>query len=259
MEFFFWLSIVVLFYIYFGYPLLLSLLPKRKIIIQSMDELPTITVVIPAFNEEDVIAATIQNKLDQDYPIDKMKIIVVSDESEDNTDSIVTGFERKYDNVKLLKQTPRQGKTSGLNLAFQEIKSEIIVFSDANSIFDLDAMKALVSTFSDPAVGYVTGKMVYVNDDGSMVGDGCSAYMKYENHMRDLESSIGSVVGVDGGIDAMRTELYTELNADQLPDFVQPLKVVEQHRRVVYQPEAILKEEALSDNGSEFRMRTQSI
>lgn len=257
MEFLFWLSIVLLFYIYIGYPLLLSLLPKQKIAIQGVDELPTVTVIIPAFNEQNVIAATIQNKLDQDYPADKLQIIVVSDESEDNTDSIVSDFENKYHNVKLLKQIPRQGKTSGLNLAFQEIKSEIIVFSDANSIFDLDAMKALVSTFSDPAVGYVTGKMVYVNEDGSMVGDGCSAYMKYENHMRDLESSIGSVVGVDGGIDAMRTELYTELNADQLPDFVQPLKVVEQNRRVVYQPAAILKEEALSDNGSEFRMRVR--
>jgi hypothetical protein len=96
-----------------------------------------------------------------------------------------------------------------------------------------------------------------VNPEGALIGDGCSAYMKYENWLRAQETLVGSVVGVDGGIDAMRKELHSELNADQLPDFVQPLKVVEQGYRVVYEPEALLKEEALSDGGSEFSMRVR--
>jgi len=257
MELVFWTSIILLFYVYIGYPLLLNILPKNKINESEFDELPSVTVIIPAFNEENAIAATIKNKLDQNYPKDKVSIIVVSDESEDETDDIVEAFSKNHSNVKLIRQIPRKGKTSGLNLAFQEISSEIIVFSDANSIFEKDAMKELVNTFADPSVGYVTGKMVYVNADGSMVGDGCSAYMKYENHMRELESAIGSVVGVDGGIDAIRTYLYSKLRADQLPDFVQPLKVVEQHKRVVYQSKAILTEDSLSDQGSEFRMRVR--
>ncbi len=240
-----------------GYPLLLNILPKNKIVEGEFEELPSVTVIIPAFNEENVIAATIQNKLDQNYPKDKVSIIVVSDESEDETDKIVEAFFKDHSNVKLIRQIPRKGKTSGLNLAFQEISSEIIIFSDANSIFEKDAMKALVNTFTDPSVGYVTGKMVYVNEDGSMVGDGCSAYMKYENNMRLLESAIGSIVGVDGGVDAIRTSLYSELRADQLPDFVQPLKIVEQHKRVVYQDKAILTEDSLADQGSEFRMRVR--
>jgi cellulose synthase/poly-beta-1,6-N-acetylglucosamine synthase-like glycosyltransferase len=261
----FWLSLTSLIYIYIGYPVLLRFLPRKKgrkacsdnIKITTENFFPTITIIIPAFNEEDVIAATIQNKLEQKYPQDKINIIVVSDESEDNTDDIITNFSEKNDNVKLIRQIPRRGKTSGLNLAFQEITSDLIIFSDANSIYELDAIKQLADTFIDPDVGYVTGKMIYVNEDGSMVGEGCSAYMQYENHIRSLESNIGSVVGVDGGIDAIRTNLYSELNADQLPDFVQPLKVVEQGKRVVYQPKAILKEEALADNNSEFKMRVR--
>jgi cellulose synthase/poly-beta-1,6-N-acetylglucosamine synthase-like glycosyltransferase len=261
MEFVFWTSLIILTYIYVGYPLLLNILPKKKVSNRLLDSYPSITVIIPAFNEEDVIAETIQNKLDQDYPADKINIIVVSDESEDTTDEIVTAFQEKYNNVQLIRQVPRKGKTSGLNLAYQviksEIKSELIVFSDANSIYDKNALTEIAQTFTDSDVGYVTGKMVYVNSDDSMVGDGCSAYMKYENYMRSLESDIGSVVGVDGGVDAIRAELYTELRADQLPDFVQPLKVVEQRKRVVYQPLAILKEESLTDDGAEFRMRVR--
>ncbi|MBA6363049.1 glycosyltransferase [Colwellia sp. BRX8-4] len=261
MEILFWGAILILTYIYLGYPLLLNILPKNKISKTPLDFYPSITVIIPAFNEEDVIAETIQNKLDQGYPADKINIIVVSDESEDATDEIVTTFQQKYKNVQLIRQVPRKGKTSGLNLAYQviktELKSELIVFSDANSIYDKNVLTEIAQTFTDPEVGYVTGKMVYVNSDDSMVGDGCSAYMKYENYMRSLESDIGSVVGVDGGVDAIRAELYTELRADQLPDFVQPLKVVEQRKRVVYQPLAILKEESLTDDGAEFRMRVR--
>jgi cellulose synthase/poly-beta-1,6-N-acetylglucosamine synthase-like glycosyltransferase len=261
MEYLFWGSLIIITYIYVGYPLLLNILPKNKTENTPLDYYPSITVVIPAFNEEDVIAETIQNKLDQDYPADKINIIVVSDESEDATDEIVTTFQEKYKNIQLIRQVPRKGKTSGLNLAYQviknELRSELIVFSDANSIYDLNALTEIAKTFTDTEVGYVTGKMVYVNSDDSMIGDGCSAYMKYENYMRSLESDIGSVVGVDGGVDAIRTELYTELRADQLPDFVQPLKVVEQRKRVVYQPLAILKEESLTDDGAEFRMRVR--
>lgn len=261
----FWLSLICLFYIYIGYPILLRFLPKKKTQQTELNNVsdttenffPTVTVIIPAFNEEEVITSTIQNKLDQDYPKDKINIIVVSDESEDDTDNIVTRFTETYPNVKLIRQIPRKGKTSGLNLAFKDITSDLIIFSDANSIYAPDAIKQLADTFINPEVGYVTGKMIYVNADGSMVGEGCSAYMQYENHMRALESNIGSVVGVDGGIDAIRTSLYSELNADQLPDFVQPLKVVEQGQRVVYQPKAILKEEALADNHSEFKMRVR--
>lgn len=258
MEIFFWLSGLLIIYIYIGYPLLLKWLP-RHLEPSSAPEapLPKITVIIPAFNEEKCIQATILNKLTSNYPAHQLQVIVVSDESEDTTDTIVTTIAEQDSRVSLIRQSPRQGKTSGLNLAIPQATGDIIIFSDANSQYHPDAIKHLVAMFNNPEIGYVTGKMVYVNEDGSLIGDGCSAYMKYENHLRSLESATGSVVGVDGGIDAIRKELYQPMNQDQLPDFVLPLKVVTQGKRVAYCENALLNEESLSSAQSEFRMRVR--
>jgi glycosyltransferase involved in cell wall biosynthesis len=215
---------------------------------------PYVSILIAAYNEEEHIGQTIANKLQQDYPENKLEVIVISDESTDHTDEIVRSFQNK--NVKLLRQT-RAGKTSALNMAIPYANGEILVFSDANSIYTVDALKHLVANFHDPKVGYVTGKMIYTNPDDTTIGDGCSAYMKYENTLRYLETQIGSVVGVDGGIDAMRKNLHSTLNPEQLPDFVQPLKVIEQGYRVVYAPEALLKESSLSVSDDEYRMRVR--
>lgn len=263
MEYIFWLSALLVVYIYLGYPALLCLLAKMKPLVTERlegDYQPKVVVLIAAYNEAEVIRENIENKLTQQYPAEKIRVVVVSDESDDGTDEVVGEYAAQ--NVTLLRQSPRQGKTSGLNLALEWLHeqgddSEIIVFADANSIYDENTIAHLVENFRDLKVGYVTGKMVYVNADGSLVGDGCSAYMKYENLMRSKETLIGSVVGVDGGVDAMRMVLHTRLNADQLPDFVQPLKVVEQGYRVAYEPQAILKEESLDESGSEYRMRVR--
>ena len=255
-ETIFYFSLLGIFYVYLGYPLCVYLLSKkfcRDVVKKPL--LPAVTILIAAFNEEAVIAETIQNKLDLDYPADKIEIIVISDDSTDRTGQLVENFHLK--NVKLINQVPRAGKTSALNLAVPHAQGEILVFSDANSLYAQDALRQLVANFSDPSVGYVTGKMIYTNSDGSPIGDGCSAYMKYENFLRSIETRIGSVVGVDGGIDAMRKELYSPLNADQLPDFVQPLKVVEKGYRVVYESSAILKEASLQESGDEYRMRVR--
>lgn len=255
-ETIFWFSVVLLVYIYLGYPLLLhvaSLLYQKPI--KRAEFTPKVTIVIPAYNEADCIEETIKNKLQLDYDMSLLEIIVVSDESTDGTDEIVQTY--SGDGVTLIRQEPRQGKTAGLNRAIAQAKGEIIVFSDANSIYEKNALKHILANFSDPQVGYVTGKMVYVNPDGSIVGDGCSAYMKYENKLRDYESGLNSLVGVDGGIDAVRKSLYDGMRADQLPDFVLPLTVVTKGYRVVYEPAAILMEDSLSSVGSEYKMRVR--
>lgn len=258
MEFLFWICSFVSLYIYIGYPLLLRILPKLPATTnETRVSQPTVTILIPAFNESSVIKSTIQNKLEQNYPANLIQIVVISDESEDGTDEIVNTINIQDQRVQLLRQSPRQGKTSGLNLAMPLATGEIVIFSDANSHYHPDAIKNLVTCFDDTDVGYVTGKMVYVNSEGSIIGDGCSAYMKYENYMRALETKISSVVGVDGGIDAIRKELYQPMNADQLPDFVLPLKVVTQGKRVVYCENALLNEESLSSSQTEFRMRVR--
>lgn len=252
----FWGSLLTLFYAYVGYPLCACCLARiRKQTVNKERSQPRVTILIAAYNEEECIAATLENKLDLDYPSDRLEIIVVSDESQDRTDAIVQSFADR--GVTLLRQSPRAGKTSALNLAIPFAQGELIVFSDANSIYARDALQHLVDNFADKNVGYVTGRMIYTNPDGTTIGDGCSAYMKYENRLRQIETDLGSIVGVDGGIDAMRKELYVDLRADQLPDFVQPLRVAEQGYRVVYEENALLKESTLKDSADEYRMRVR--
>ena len=246
----------MIFYIYLGYPVLVVLggLIRNKRI-KKGDYQPHVTLLIAAYNEEDSINATIKNKLELDYPKDKLEIIVVSDGSTDGTDAILRKY--KQQGVKLLRQEPRAGKTVALNMAVPNAKGEILVFSDANSLYASDALRHLVQNFHDEEVGYVTGKMIYLNPNGFPIGDGCTAYMKYENFLRSLETKLGSIVGVDGGIDAIRKKLYQPMNLDQLPDFVLPLKVVEQGYRVVYEPKATLRESALNSSIDEYRMRVR--
>src|SRR5690606_9124910 len=159
-----------------------------------------------------------------DYPKEQLEILVVSDESEDGTDEIVqvVAADAPFPS-KLFRQVPRQGKTAGLNMLKKHAEGELRAFSDANSEWDQQALKALVSNFNDPTVGYVTGKMVYVNPEGALIGDGCSAYMKYENWLRAQEPLLGSVVSVAGAMGSMRKELDSDLRPAQLPDFVQPV------------------------------------
>jgi len=259
----FFLCILMLVYVYAGYPLLARLLGgmvRHKVWSAAPGEhLPTITVLIAAFNEAAHIETTVRNKLEQEYPADKLDIIVISDESDDGTDDIVNGImaENGAPRVRLIRQEPRAGKTSALNLAMPEAGGEIIVFSDANSLYAPDTLKNLVAPLADPKVGYVTGRMVYKAPDGSLTGEGCSAYMRYENNLRAWETDLGSIVGVDGGVDAMRRDIYRPMNPDQLPDFVQPLTVREQGYRVVYEPRALLYEDALTEADDEFRMRVR--
>ena len=257
MEYIFLISVLMIGYVYVGYPLCVFLLGaiKNKKINKNNLYQPSVTILIAAYNEENKIEETIKNKLSQDYPQEKIQIIVVSDESTDQTDDIIGKFKRN--GVQLIRQVPRAGKTAALNAGVKFASGEILVFSDANSIYEKQALKMLVRNFYDPHVGYVTGKMVYVNPDGSTIGAGCSSYMKYENYLRRIETCIGSVVGVDGGVDAVRKKLYQTMNPDQLPDFVLPLKVVEKGYRVVYEPNALLQEQALNRSDDEYRMRVR--
>ena len=226
--------------------------------IRKADITPKVTVLIAAFNEEREIKQTVLNKLSQDYPTDLLEILVVSDGSTDRTDEIVRELTRSHQGrVSLLRQEPRQGKTQALNMAVAHVSGEILIFSDANSLYRPDAIRRLMRGFADSAVGYVSGQMIYTNPEGGGIGEGSGAYMRYENLLRALETRVHSVIGVDGGIDAVRRELYVPMRPDQLPDFVLPLNVVEQGRRVVYEPEAILYEPALAVAADEFRMRVR--
>ncbi|MEL6447895.1 MAG: glycosyltransferase family 2 protein [Pseudomonadota bacterium] len=259
MQLLFWSSVTMLVYIYVGYPAVVWLAARRRVRDAAFDEAdatyqPRVTVVTAAYNEAAHIEATVRNKLEADYPAERLNVIVVSDESDDGTDDIVRSLGSR---VRLIRQTPRAGKTQALNTAIGETDAEIIVFSDANSLYEPDAIRLLVKHFQDPSVGYVTGKMIYVGSDGSVTGDGCTAYMRYENFIRAQESQLRSVIGVDGGVDAVRRSEYVTMRADQQPDFVLPLSILEKRLAVIYEPGAVLREQALEDAGSEYRMRVR--
>ncbi|MBS0377868.1 MAG: glycosyltransferase family 2 protein [Proteobacteria bacterium] len=257
-EFWFWLCLGIGMYPYAGYPLcvyVLRFIHARPVLARPAT--PAVSVVISAYNEAAHIEATVLNKLGQDYPESQLEILVASDASTDETDAVLNRLAQKYPRVKVFRQEPRAGKTAALNRLVSKATGEIVVFADANSMYRKDAIRELVASFSDPRVGYVTGRMVYVDPHGSLIGDGCSAYMRYENALRTWETQIGSIVGVDGGVDAVRRSLYRPMRPDQLPDLVQPLTIVEQGYRVVFAPRAILEEETLSTHSGEYRMRVR--
>jgi cellulose synthase/poly-beta-1,6-N-acetylglucosamine synthase-like glycosyltransferase len=257
-ELVFWVCLAIGLYPYAGYPLCVALLRAiRPRPVRAAPIAPRVTVVISAYNEASHIEATVRNKLDQDYPRELLDVMVVSDGSTDATDRVLTSLAQQDPRIAFFRQEPRAGKTAALNWLLERARGEIIVFADANSMYRPDTVRRLIAPFADPDVGYVSGRMLYVDPEGSLVGDGCTAYMRYENALRALESAVGSVVGVDGGVDAIRRSLYRPMRPDQLPDFVLPLAVVEQGCRVVYAPEAVLAEETLTSVGAEYRMRVR--
>lgn len=252
----FWLLAGLLVYIYIGYPLVVAAISRvRSNDVKKGAAEPTVTLVIAAHNEERYVGGTLANKLALDYPAEKLQIIVVSDGSTDKTDDIVRTYASR--GVVLIRQEPRNGKTAALNMAVGRATGEVLVFADGNSLYERSALRHLASNFADPAVGYVTGKLVYRNADGSLTGDGCSSYMRYENFIRVCETSIGSLVGVNGGIDAVRRSLYEPMKADDLPDLVLPLKVVARGYRAVFEPLALLSESANANSRDEYRMRVR--
>ena len=252
----FWIALGAVIYIYLGYPLIVFLAAKlRGRGVAKHRQEPTVSILIAAHNEVRHIGKTLDNTLALDYDAAKLQIIVVSDGSIDGTDDVVRRYADR--GVRLLRQEPRNGKTAALNAAVQHATGEVLVFADANSMYERGALRHIVANFSDPSVGYVTGKLGYRNRDGSMTGDGCSLYMRYENFIRECESDFGSLVGVNGGIDAVRRSLYSPMNPDDLPDLVLPLRVVAAGFRVVYDPEALLTEEANSNARDEYRMRVR--
>lgn len=257
-ELWFWTFVAVGLYPYVLYPLCVALVRVvRPRPVRAAAVTPHVTVVISAYNEARHIEATVRNKLNQDYPAALLDVMIVSDGSTDETDNLLRELARSDPRVSSFRQEPRSGKTAALNALVERATGEIVVFADANSMYRPDTVRKLVAAFADPQVGYVTGRMLYVDSHGSVVGDGCTAYMRYENTLRAFESGIGSIVGVDGGVDAVRRSLYRPMLAEQLPDMVLPLAIVVQGYRVVFAPAAVLEEETLTTQGAEYRMRVR--
>jgi len=240
----FWITVLILLYIYLGYPFILYLLAKfrTKPVKTGIHYLPTVSIVISAFNEEAVIEDKIRNTLSMEYPQNKLDVWVVSDASTDKTDQLVEAYQSS--NVHLFRLSQRSGKTFGITSVMEKITSEIVVFSDANSIYDPKALKELVKCFADPQVGYVVGHARYYEDQINSAANQEDLYWSFEIKMKINESKIGSVVGGDGAIYAIRRNLFKPLAPDDINDFVNPIQIVLQGFRGIFNPNAICYEEA---------------
>jgi cellulose synthase/poly-beta-1,6-N-acetylglucosamine synthase-like glycosyltransferase len=255
-ELAFWVSVFLILYPHLIYPGLMAVLATvRPRPVRRARQLPKLTILIPAHNEEAHIEATVANKLAQDYPRDRLQVLVVSDGSTDGTDEIVR--EMAAAGVELVRQEPRRGKAAALNLAVRHARGDVLVFSDANSSFAPDTVRLLAENFADPTVGYVTGRLTYMGDPARVSSGGSRAYMRYENLLRKWETRFHSVIGVNGGVDAMRRDQYLEVPHHLLSDFVLPLQVMGRGLRVVYDERAESTEEANAEVQREFRMRVR--
>jgi len=237
------LCFLVPIYVYFIYPVLLWVLNRmgyRKPIYRS-DTWPTVTLVISCYNENQVIREKLNNALSLNYPSDRFAVCVVSDASDDGTDEIVKSFADR--GVTLLRQDNRLGKTMGLNRALSIADSEVVVFSDANAIYEQDAIEKLVRNFADPSVGYVVGAALYVDSTETASGKNEDLYWRYELAIKHWESELHSVVGGDGAIYAIRRELWQPLEQQDINDFVNPLQIVASGYRGVFEPQARCYEE----------------
>lgn len=251
----FWVSVVAALYPMLLYPVLIRIVGAvRPQPVVRGDRQPTVSILVPAFNEAAVIARTLAHLLAQDYPRRLTEIIVVSDASSDGTDAIVEGH--GADGVRLLRNESRAGKAEGLNRAVKASMGEIIVFCDANAWFAPSTVSRLVENFADATVGYVTGALQFQSEHGVTSGGG-GAYLRYENALREAETLAGSIIGSNGGVDAIRRDLYLPIPQDQITDFVLPLSVLRAGLRVVFDPRALSSEAANEDMKPEFRMRVR--
>jgi cellulose synthase/poly-beta-1,6-N-acetylglucosamine synthase-like glycosyltransferase len=258
MQVCFWTGAALIFYTYAGYPLLLALVSRlRSRPVRRAPCAPTVSVIITAYNEERDIAAKLENTLALDYPADKLEIIVASDCSTDRTDEIVLTYAAR--GVRLHRQTERLGKTAAQNAAVEVAHGEIILFSDATTIYSPDVLREMLPSFADETVGCVAGRLIYVDPSTSSTGRGARSYWGYETFLKRQESSIWSLIGVSGCLYAVRRSVYVPMYPEACSDFLIATKMVEQGLRAVYEPAAVCTEETNKRADKELRMRVRVI
>jgi len=245
-------------YVYAGYPALLWLLTRRlpaQTHVRS-DIAPPVTLVISCYNEVSVIADKLRNSLALEYP-GPLSILVVSDGSDDGTDEVVREFGEQ--GVRLVRQEGRLGKTMGLNLAMEQVDSDIVIFSDANAMYARDAVRELVKNFADPNVGYAVGAALYTDAGTGASAENENRYWRYELAIKSMESQLSSVVGGDGAIYGIRRSLWQPLQQQDINDFVNPLQIVARGYRGVFDPAAKCFEETAGDFDREIARKERIV
>lgn len=255
----FWTGLFIVFYTYFGYGILLYLLVKIKEVFckrrlpELPEPLPEVTILIAAYNEEDVVRKKMENCRALDYPKDKLDIVWVTDGSTDNTCSLL--FDNYYD-VVCYHEPERRGKTAALNRVVKYMDTPLVIFTDANTMLNREAVKEIVRRFADPRVGCVAGeKRVEIQTArGATAGEGI--YWKYESALKALDDRLYSAVGAAGELFAIRTELFEEMPDDTLlDDFILSLRIAQKGYKIAYCREAYAVETASVDMQEEEKRK----
>ncbi len=253
----FWISLCLVLYTHVLYFFILYLLSSVKSAHRKIDEevTPKISMVIAAYNEQDIIEDKILNFKQLNYPENKIELLIGSDGSDDRTNEII----KRYSNsrIRLFAYETRRGKASVLNDIVGEATGEILIFSDANTIYNEASLRKLVRYFADDNIGGVCGRLVLTNPNQNIGGKGEQLYWNYENSLKKLESKIKTVLGANGAIYALRKNLYTKLPEHKviMDDFILPLRAVEQGYEVVYDDEAWATETTSPNIEGEFKRK----
>jgi cellulose synthase/poly-beta-1,6-N-acetylglucosamine synthase-like glycosyltransferase len=249
-----WISLFIIFYTFLGYGILLYILVKIKRVFKGNPEvaadlnlLPTCTLIVAAYNEEKFIEEKVANTLALTYPKERLKFIFVTDGSSDQTPELIG----KYPEIKLMHKPDRLGKIVAVHRAMQEVETEVVVFTDANTFLNKDALINICRHYSDPKTGAVAGeKRVMIEEkDGATAGEGF--YWKYESKLKAWDSELYSVVGAAGELFSIKTSLYQPVPKNSvLDDFMISMLIAEKGFKIVYEPEAYATEKS-SENVSE--------
>lgn len=270
LEYIFWISLALIAYVYFLYPMVLFVSYSvaqirrdwrylrgrgdRRVPRPENQQLPVVSFLISAYNEESVLRQKIANLQAIDYPPEKLEVVIVSDGSTDQTNEILCAAEGPR--FRVVRLDERRGKANALNYAVAEASHEILVFSDASTLFARDAVRNLVRHFADPEVGAVCGALQFEGTAESKQTDG--VYWKYESMLRLMEARLGATLTASGAIYALRRSCYRPLPPGSIiEDFLVPMNARKQGYGVVYDPEAVGTEFAASTVAAEFTRRVR--
>jgi len=258
---FFWISFGIVFYAFLGYGIVLYGLvrlkrmskPAEKIAVKAFE--PAVTLIIPCFNEADILAEKIANSKLLEYPEEKLHIVFITDGSTDNSENVL----KAWPEIEVLHENRRGGKTAAENRAMRFVKTPFVIFSDANTMLNTEAVRNIVRHFADEKVGCVSGEKRIVNDasdNASAAGEGI--YWKYESLLKKLDSELYSAVGAAGELVAFRTSLYQDLPEDTLlDDFMQSMQMAADGYKIVYEPEAYAVETASENVAEELKRKVR--
>ena len=262
LKIFFWMGVFLVFYTYIGYGMLLWVLVKMKRFVKGKavkaalpadEDLPHITFMVCAYNEQDVVDMKMENTLQFDYPHDKLHIMWVTDGSTDATNDRLS----RYPGVEIVFSPERKGKTAALNHGISMVKTDLTIMTDANTMVNPEAVREIVRCFQDPQVACVAGeKRVMARHEGQAAAEGEGLYWKYESALKKMDSELYSAMGAAGELNAIRTRLYQPMPENALlDDFVMSMRMVDQGYRIAYSPDAYAMEYGSADLNEESKRK----